>query len=183
MYCRKPCPRQEDRRPCDTRGQAARRILFPSRARSSGSRRFRCRRLWWHSLQAVLAPEPHSLKAVPHRPSMFRDEYQTVDSYAAPSLAQAKFVDSGQLGHGWGLEEAQAGFYQPAGPAVGAVGAGAIGGDAGVGVHLAVEFGDEDEGEAATQGFYAVGALPNGGQRIETVPNVLAAPANLLGGH
>src|SRR5690348_7431434 len=51
----------------------------------------------------------------------------------------------GQLRHGAGGEEFATGFGQQAGPGGGAADPRAVGGDAGVGVHLPVQFGDKDE--------------------------------------
>src|SRR5579883_2936131 len=51
-----------------------------------------------------------------------------------------------QLRHGRGGKDMPAGSSNPAGPERGAAGPRAIGRDAGVGVHLTVELGDEHEG-------------------------------------
>jgi hypothetical protein len=55
--------------------------------------------------------------------------------------------------------------------------AGAVGGDAGAGVHLAVELGEEDEGEPGAQVGRAGGALPDRAPVVEAVPDLLGALA------
>src|SRR5580698_5784496 len=57
-------------------------------------------------------------------------------------------IGRAELGHGLGLEELFALLCCPASPAFGLFAPRAVGGDAGAGVHLAVELGEEDEGEA-----------------------------------
>ena len=56
-----------------------------------------------------------------------------------------------QLGHGFGLEELLALARCPSSPALGLLAAGAVGRDAGTCVHLAVELGEEDEGDPRAQ--------------------------------
>ena len=87
------------------------------------------------------------------------------------------------MGHGGGPEEAAAGLGEPARPAVGTATASAVGGDAGVGVHLAVEFGDEQEGEARAKVGGAAGALPDAGEAIEAVPDGLGSQADFVAAH
>ena len=85
-----------------------------------------------------------------------------------------------QFGHGAGFEELFALASCPAGPALGLFAAGAVGGDACAGVHLAVELGEEHEGYAGAEGWSASGALPDGGPVVEAVPDLLGA---LRSGH
>src|SRR5258708_31623563 len=88
-----------------------------------------------------------------------------------------------QFGHGFGLEEFAALFCSPAGPSLGFLAARAVGGDAGAGVHLTVELGEEHEGDACAEGWGAGGTLPDGWPVVETVPDLLRAVAEFAGAH
>ena len=84
-----------------------------------------------------------------------------------------------EFGHGFGGEEFAALLRGPASPGLGFLAAGAVGGDAGAGVHLAVELGEEHEGDAGAEGGGAGAALPDGGPVVEAVPDFLRALADL----
>src|SRR5258708_12329526 len=77
-----------------------------------------------------------------------------------------------QFGHGFGLEEFAALFCSPAGPSLGFLAARAVGGDAGAGVHLTVELGEEHEGDACAEGWGPGGTLPDGWPGLETLPDL-----------
>ena len=65
----------------------------------------------------------------------------------------------------------------------GLLAAGGVGGDAGARVHLAVELGEEAEGDARAEIGAAGGALPDGWPIVEAVPDALGAGADFVGAH
>src|SRR5262245_38965709 len=59
----------------------------------------------------------------------------------------------------------------------------AVGGDAGVGVHLAIQLGNEHERQTALHGLQEARPSPDRRQAVEAVPRFLRELTNLLGTH
>ena len=64
---------------------------------------------------------------------------------------------------------------QPAGPPRGSRDSGTVGGDSCICIHLPVDLGDQDKGEAGAQRFYEPGPHPDGLQSIKRIPDGLRA--------
>src|SRR5581483_5342893 len=72
---------------------------------------------------------------------------------------------------------------QPARPTCGSRHSCAVGRDSGICIHLPVNFGDQDEGQAGSQRFYKPRTHPDGPKTVKIIPDQLSAAANLLAGH
>ncbi len=88
-----------------------------------------------------------------------------------------------ELGHGLGAEETLGLGSHPAGGGLSLLAPGAVGGDAGAGVHLAVELGEHDEGDAGLEVGHAGGTLPDRAPVVELVPDLLGAVGDFGRGH
>ena len=88
-----------------------------------------------------------------------------------------------QVRHGASGEQPARRLGQPAGDSSRACFAGAVGGDAGIGIHLAIDLRDQDEGHAAFPGMHEAGPLPDRADAVEAVPHSLRSLANLVSRH
>src|SRR5262245_12483632 len=80
-------------------------------------------------------------------------------------------------------EEATSEPGQPPRPPRRALNTGAVGCNAGIGVHLAIQLGEQYEGKSGTKTFQEARAPPDQIQRVEAIPDLLRARAQLIGGH
>lgn len=85
-----------------------------------------------------------------------------------------------QSRHGGRLKQHLAGLRNPAGPLGGTIDPCTVAGDPGVGVHLPVEFGDEQKREARSQSLQAGGSFPDSAEAEETVPRGLSSDFDFL---
>src|SRR6185369_4637051 len=101
----------------------------------------------------------------------------------SPSLPITLLHGSGQrhfqFRHGLSLKQLPAGHSQPTRhPSSGAVGR-----NAGVRVHLAIQPGNEQKRKPPAQRWYALGSAPDLSQAVKVIPNALRTLTNLIGRH
>ena len=84
-------------------------------------------------------------------------------------------------GMGFPLEQSLAGLGQPPRPQRRPVHPGAVGGNAGIGVHLPVDFRHQHKGKPVAQRLQAAGPPPNRGQTIKKYPTPSACAGGFPG--
>src|SRR5207244_50419 len=87
----------------------------------------------------------------------------------------ARWPGNFKVRHGRSCKQPLARFCQPARPARRSKDSCAVGGDSGICIHLPVDLGDQDKGEAGAQRFYEPGPHPDGLQSIKRIPDGLRA--------
>src|ERR1700740_3052955 len=85
-----------------------------------------------------------------------------------------------EFGHGAPGKEPMAWLCQPACPPCGARNPRAVGSESGIGIHLAINFGNKNENETALERRDECGTLPDALDRVEMIPGLLGARTDFL---
>src|SRR3954465_5933069 len=97
------------------------------------------------------------------------------------SAASWKLCRTRQFRHRLRHKQQTARLCQPPRPAMGFRNPGAVGGDAGIGIHLPIELRNKKEREPRLQRLNTLGALPDRSETIEPVPSSLRELPDLVG--